>query len=62
MAWFVTVLDGSEPRLPLIGAGYVRCQHAMEEIDIPPMQIHLDLFIANHYLNPDSCFREHAPS
>lgn len=47
---------GREPRLPFISAGYILCQHAVEEVDMPPRQIHLHLFIEYHYRDSDSCF------
>lgn len=47
--------------LPFISAAYILCQHAVEEVDIPPRQIHLHLFIASHYRDPDFLFGEQAP-
>lgn len=54
MVWFDGALEVSP------SAVFRLCQHAVEEVDIPLRQIHLHLFIASHYRQPDPCCGEQA--
>lgn len=61
MGWFVTVLEVSPICHSSVQRIYYVSMLCAEEVDIPPRQIHLHLFIASHCWDPDYRFGEQDP-